>query len=65
MRYLVIGLLVLGACASPSKTVEKAVKASGGNAKLAAVDSYHIAATGTYMGQPYTAISHYRHGTFV
>ncbi len=60
MRYLVIGLLVLGACASSSKTVEKAVKASGGNAKLAAVDSYHIAATGTYMGQPYTAISHYR-----
>ncbi|MHC4550487.1 MAG: hypothetical protein ACYTEZ_17105 [Planctomycetota bacterium] len=61
MRWSVIALSILAACASsPQGLVRRAVKASGGSRALGEVHSYHVETEGVYQGEPYTAISHLR-----
>ncbi len=61
MRWIGISVLLAAACAaSPTKLVERAIEASGGEEALRGVHSYHIASDGTWAGEPYSVLTHWR-----
>jgi len=61
MRWIGISVLLAAACATgPTKLVERAIDASGGDKALGEIHSYHVAMDGTWAGEPFSVLTHLR-----